>query len=222
MKQMLINGVAPLTSRCNPHKQSIAAPTPPSPAPQGMALFKYLFPPLVWLVDRTPFLRGHGLGMRLPSPLLRYITFKFSMVGWLLGSSCSWQTALLQWLLMCSAGSQGVCRVVICCSPLPHRTGCAQDLRHMPALQDLVAAFMRAMTGGDTSQWHTALQVRRAADWSHAPYACMREHAAVHLADGCKLWSRRQPLKALLRLPCRCRTTRPLPCPPSPCTAART
>lgn len=47
-----------------------------------MALFKYLFPPLVRLVDRTPLLRGHGLGMRLPSPLLRYITFKFSKVGW--------------------------------------------------------------------------------------------------------------------------------------------
>lgn len=33
----------------------------------------------------------------------------------------------------------------------------------MPALQDLVAAFMRAMTGGDTSQWQAALQVRLAA-----------------------------------------------------------
>lgn len=44
-----------------------------------------------------------------------------------------------------------------------HLLRCPQDLRHMPALQDLVAAFMRAMTGGDTSQWQAALQVRLAA-----------------------------------------------------------
>lgn len=49
--------------------------------PQGMVPCKYLFPPLVRLLDRTPWLRNLGMGMRLPSPLLRYITFKFSMVG---------------------------------------------------------------------------------------------------------------------------------------------
>ena len=50
---------------------------------QGIRMCKYLFPPLVWLVDRTPGLRGRGLGLRLPSPLLRYITFKLTQV-------CEW------------------------------------------------------------------------------------------------------------------------------------
>ena len=63
-----------------------AAPNPAAVAAfgcllQGVVPCKYLFPPLVWLLDRTPFLRHLGMGMRLPSPLLRYITFKFSMVG---------------------------------------------------------------------------------------------------------------------------------------------
>ena len=58
---------------------------------QGIRLCKYIFPPLVWLVDRTPGLRGRGLGLRLPSPLLRYVTFKLTQVGesgglWLGGS----------------------------------------------------------------------------------------------------------------------------------------
>ena len=65
---------------CSQRAQPKLAAPPPTGL-QGMALFKYLFPPLVRLVDRTPLLRGHGLGMRLPSPLLRYITFKFSKVG---------------------------------------------------------------------------------------------------------------------------------------------
>lgn len=30
----------------------------------------------------------------------------------------------------------------------------------MPALQDLVKVFMRAMTAGDSSQWDAALQAR--------------------------------------------------------------
>jgi hypothetical protein len=46
----------------------------------------------VWVVDRLPGLKGRGLGLRLPSPLLRYIAFKFTMVrGVLLGKgSCAW------------------------------------------------------------------------------------------------------------------------------------
>jgi hypothetical protein len=103
-----------------------------SPIPGGMLPFKYLFPPLVRLLDRTPLLRGHGLGMRLPSPLLRYITFKFS-----------------------------------------------KDLRHMPALQDLVAAFMRAMTGGDTSQWHTALQMPH---YSAFAMPALSLHSGAHVS----------------------------------------
>lgn len=39
-----------------------------------------IFPPLVWLLDRLPGLRGRGMGLRLPSPLLRYVTFKFTQV----------------------------------------------------------------------------------------------------------------------------------------------
>ena len=35
----------------------------------------------------------------------------------------------------------------------------AQDLRHMPALQDLVRAGMRWATSGDSSQWDAAMQV---------------------------------------------------------------
>ncbi|KAI7841938.1 hypothetical protein COHA_004465 [Chlorella ohadii] len=104
-----------------------------SPIPGGMLPFKYLFPPLVWLVDRIPLLRGHGLGMRLPSPLLRYITFKFS-----------------------------------------------KDLRHMPALQDLVAAFMRAMTGGDTSQWQAALQLPH---YSAFAMPALSMHCGAHFAQ---------------------------------------
>ena len=60
-------------------------PPPPPPPPrtppphlQGLIPCKYLLPPLTWLLDRTPGLRGRGIGLRLPSPLLRYLAFKLT------------------------------------------------------------------------------------------------------------------------------------------------
>eukprot|EP00887_Chlorella_sp_A99_P006357 scaffold3.g6357.t1 len=47
-----------------------------SHVPIGMRPFKYIMPAAVWLVDRLA--PGRGLGLRLPSPLLRYITFRFA------------------------------------------------------------------------------------------------------------------------------------------------
>ncbi|KAL4859312.1 Dolichyl-diphosphooligosaccharide--protein glycosyltransferase subunit [Chlorella vulgaris] len=47
--------------------------------PLGLRPCVWIFPALVWVVDRLPGLKGRGLGLRLPSPLLRYIAFKFTM-----------------------------------------------------------------------------------------------------------------------------------------------
>jgi hypothetical protein len=44
-------------------------------------------------------------------------------------------------------------------SPPPPPLPPGQDLRHMPALQDLVKGLMRTALSGDASQWDAALQV---------------------------------------------------------------
>ena len=49
----------------------------------------------------------------------------------------------------------------------------------MPALQDLVAAFMRAMTGGDTSQWHAALQMPH---YSAFAMPALSMHCGAHVS----------------------------------------
>ncbi|KAL4458518.1 hypothetical protein ABPG75_013383 [Micractinium tetrahymenae] len=101
--------------------------------PLGLRWCTWAMPAAVWLLDRTPGLRGRGMGMRLPSPLLRYITFKFTM-----------------------------------------------DLRHMPALQDLIRAFMRMMLSGDSSQWDAALQMPHYSTYS---MPALSLHCGAHFAQ---------------------------------------
>lgn len=101
--------------------------------PLGLRWCLWALPSAVWLLDRIPGLRGRGMGLRLPSPLLRYITFKFTM-----------------------------------------------DLRHMPALRDLVRAFMRVMLSGDSSQWDAALQMPHYSTYS---MPALSLHCGAHFAQ---------------------------------------
>lgn len=101
--------------------------------PLGLRWCTRALPAVVWLLDRLPGLRGRGMGLRLPSPLLRYITFKFTM-----------------------------------------------DLRHMPALQDLIKAFMKMMLSGDSSQWDAALQMPHYSTYS---MPALSLHCGAHFAQ---------------------------------------
>ncbi len=52
-------------------------PRPARKPPQALRPFKYLMPPIARAADALR--PGTGLGLRLPSPLLRYVAFKLSI-----------------------------------------------------------------------------------------------------------------------------------------------
>lgn len=154
---------------------------------QGLRPCKHIFPKIVWLLDRTPWLRGCGMGLRLPSPLLRYITFKFTMVGG------GWRgQALLPFDGHVGSDGPGVQQLhevhqllAQLLTLLPHPYSPTQPtpphltvLRHIPVLHDLVKAGMRMTLTSPPS-----LPTPPAGPTSHASAARPSEGGHAHDAE---------------------------------------
>ena len=72
-------------------------------------------------------------------------------------------------------------RFAVPSSPLRHVAfKLTHDLRHLPAVQELVRAFFRAATSGDASQWDRALQLPH---YSAASMPCLSVHMGNHLCQ---------------------------------------
>ena len=93
---------------------------------------------------------------------------------WLL-ACCSHQTSLLLpvRVLLVPTLCHLPARLAAC---LP---ACLQDLRHMPALHDLIKAWMRVVLSGDKSQWDAALTMPHYSTYS---MPALSMHTGAHVS----------------------------------------